>query len=154
MPCQQERAILVDYRTNTPINGSTQIMGDDWMWLFRLRDTELTGAGLIFTAKSCIDDLDPGELQLSSSVATEIQIAAGSTASRLEAIIRVPAAKTEGIPVPFNEHSIDLWFDVQLIRSGTPTTAPKKETFFRREMARFRVILDVTKASAMPTVTP
>lgn len=137
-----------------PIHGSTQVLGDDWMWLFKLADTELTGAALIFTAKQCVDNLDPGDIQLSSSVETEIEILAGSTANRLDAIIRVPNTLTKDISIPFNADSVVLWFDVQLIRSGTPTTAPKIETFFRHMSAMFKVIKDITKLTAAPVVTP
>lgn len=137
-----------------PIHGSTQVLGDDWMWLFKLSDTELTGAALILTAKQCVDDVDPGDFQLSSSVTTEIEILSGSTANRLDAIIRVPSDITEDIRIPFNADLAVLSFDVQLIRSGTPTTAPKIETFFRHMNAFFKVIKDITKLKTAPVVTP
>ena len=152
MTCSHERATLVDYRTKKPIAGSTQVQGDDWVWLFRITDTELTGASLIFTAKSCIEDPDPGEIQLSSSVATEIQIFTGATASRMDAVIRVPSVLTENINIPLEMASIALLFDVQLMRSGTPVMAPKRETFFRHSNSKFVVIKDVTKAKVAPAV--
>lgn len=154
MNCSHERATLVDYRTKRPIANSTQVQGDDWVWLLRITDTELTGASLIFTAKSCIEDPDPGEIQLSSSVTTEIEILTGATANRMDAIIRVPSTLTENINIPMEMASINLLFDVQLMRAGTPVRAPKRETFFRHNNSKFTVIKDVTKATAAPVITP
>lgn len=150
MTCSTERAILVDYRTKKPIASSTQVQGDDWMWWLQISDTELAGASLIFTAKVCIEDPDPGDIQLSSSVSTEIEILGSSTATRLYAIVRVPSELTENINIPPDVASINLVFDVQLMRAGTPVTAPKKETFFRHNNSKFTVIKDVTKAKVAP----
>lgn len=141
----KDRAQLINYATREPVQGSTQVANDDWLWQLTIVDVELLTASVIFTAKICIDDPDtlPGVIQLKSSVTTEIEILESSTANRLDALLKIPTTKT-AIAFPIGMMKVKYSFDVQLTRSGTPTSSPKRQTYFRQSDASFYVTRDIT----------
>lgn len=140
------RAQLVNSATREPVHGSTMVANDDWLLALSITDVELTGAKIYFTAKTCVDNPDAmtGDFKLSSDEPTEILVSANNgNPNRLDATIRVPYTAT-AIAFPPDAMSVTYWFDVQIVRAGTPTNAPKRQTYFRGENCYFKVTRDIT----------
>ena len=140
------RAQLVNSATREPVHSSTMVANDDWLLNLSIIDVELTGAKIYFTAKTCLDNPDgmSGDFKLSSDSTTEISVTPnGGNPNRLDAIIRVPYTAT-AVVFPPDKMTVTYYFDVQIVRAGTPTNAPKRQTYFRGENCYFNVTRDIT----------
>lgn len=142
------RAILKRYKNRLDVHGCTEITGDEWMWMLKLKDTELTNALVTFTAKYCWDDSLPaitytGDASAASAtIATGITVMPTSNAGNLDAVILIPKDVTRTIDVG-DCGKVSLLYDVQLTRT-VHLFSPEVETYFRREQARFHVMGDIT----------
>ena len=139
------RAQLMNYATRESIEGATVVANDDWFWYLSIIDSELLGAKVYFRAKRHIDDPDGmvGNIELSSDEVTEIKVLSTGNPNRLDAEIRIPYTKT-AVSFGFNEIDVTYYFDVQIVRDGTPVGSPKRQTYFREGNSYFKVTRDIT----------
>lgn len=143
------RATLRRVKDRKDVHGCTEITGDEWWWMLKIKDTELTNATLTFTAKYCWDDAVPAitytgnAASPSSSPSVGITVLPTSNAGQLDAYLVVDKNITRAIDVG-ESGKVSLVFDVQLNRA-VHLTSPEVETYFRRETGKFYVIGDVTQ---------
>lgn len=133
-----------------PLAGATEVVGDEWIWLFSIIDTELAGATIKFTAKYCLEDPDAsapiavaGDAAVTADAKLQdaIVIYPSSNAGRIDGVISISPTKSAAIDVM--EGKASLWFDLQITRT-TYANSPQVQTYFRTENAKFSVIKDVT----------
>lgn len=143
------RATLKRVKNRQDVNGCTEITGDEWCWMLKIKDTELTNAILTFTAKYLWDDSVPaitytGDASApSSTISTGITVLPTSNAGQLDAYVVIPKDVTRGVDVG-DSGKVSLCFDVQVNRT-VHLNSPETETYFLRENSRFNVIGDITQ---------
>lgn len=143
------RATLKRVKNRQDVNGCTEITGDEWWWMLKIKDTELTNATLTFTAKYCWDDSVPaitytGDASApSSAISTGITVLPTSNAGQLDAYVVIAKDITRAIDVG-DSGRVGLCFDVQINRT-VHLNSPEVETYFRRENSRFNVMGDITQ---------
>jgi len=134
-----------------PLAGATEVVGDEWIWLFSIVDTELTDATLKFTAKYCLEDPDASApiavagdaaVKADAKLQDAIVIYPTSNEGRIDGVISISPTKTAAIDV-METGKASLWFDLQLTRT-TYANSPQVQTYFRSENARFHAMKDVT----------
>lgn len=146
----RDRATLKRVKNRQDVNGCTEIRGDEWCWMLKIKDAELTNATLIFTAKYSWDDSVPaitytGDASiLSSIISPGITVSPTSNAGQLDAYVVIAKDITRGIDVG-DSGKVSLCFDVQINRT-THLNSPEVETYFRRENSQFNVIGDITQS--------
>ena len=142
------RATLKRVKNRQDVHGCTEITGDEWWWMLKIKDTELTNALVTFTAKYCWDDSQPlitytGDAsQPTNTIAVGITVLPTSNAGQLDAYIVIAKDITRTVDVG-DSGKVSLVYDVQLNRT-VHLNSPEVETFFRRENARFNVMGDIT----------
>lgn len=153
MACRHPATLRV-LGTRYDLNGYHHVRGDEFRWLLRIIDAELTNCELTFTAKSDLKDPDSmAEIQV-SSVSNGITVNS-NTGNELDATIVIPSQMTESIDfceefvTMVNQRRVyPLHYDVQLVRNGTPVNSPKVQTFFRQQNHRFYLIEDATRKNS------
>lgn len=143
------RATLQRVKNRQDVNGCTEITGDEWWWVLKIKDTELTNATVTFTAKYCWDDsvaaisYTGDASSPSATVAAGITVLPTSNAGQIDAYVVVDKALTSAIDVS-ESGRVSLCFDVQINRT-VHLNSPEVETYFRRENSRFNVMGDITQ---------
>lgn len=148
--CQgRGRATLKRAKNRQDVNGCTEITGDEWWWLLKIKDLELTNCLVKFTAKYCWDDPLPvisytGDAASPTlTVGTGITVLPTSNLGQLDAYVVVDKNTTSAIDVS-ESGKVCLWFDVQITRTSH-LNSPEVETYFRRENSRFYVMGDISQ---------
>ncbi len=143
------RATLQRVKNRQDVHGCTEITGDEWWWMLKIKDTELTNASLTFTAKYCWDDAVPvitytgSAATPSATTGTGITVLPTSNLSQIDAYLVIDKNLTSSVDVG-DSGKVGLVFDVQLTRS-IHLNSPEVETYFRREQAKFYVMGDITR---------
>lgn len=99
---------------------------------------DLTGATVVFTARSALTDTD-ATFSLSSAVVGEITIAADQVADKGEITVHVPASATEDV-------TGTLLCDVEVTTSAGKVLTWPEATYTDSSLIRLKVRADVTHA--------